>query len=61
MADYNKPFYKSVKRKLGGSFRWWNIPYCPHCKRRLGLLVAEQKPSECPMCHGTLDWRIDNG
>nr|DAP92895.1 MAG TPA: DNA-directed RNA polymerase [Caudoviricetes sp.] len=57
MADGNKPFYKSVKWTLGGSFGWWNIPFCPHCKRKLGLIAKEQRPGECPMCHGTLDWR----
>lgn len=58
MADYNKPFYKSVK---GSSFRWWNVPFCPHCKRQLGLIVKDEKPDECPMCHKQLDWRADNG
>lgn len=53
MADYNKPFYKSVK---GSSFRWWNVPFCPHCKRQLGLIVKDEKPDECPMCHKPLDW-----
>lgn len=61
MADCNKPFYKSVKWKLGNSFGLWRVPYCPHCKRKLGLIAGEQKPDECPMCHKQLDWREDNG
>ena len=61
MADCNKPFYKSVKWKLGNSFGWWRVPYCPHCKRKLGLIAGEQKPDECPMCHMGLDWEDNNG
>lgn len=43
MAEPKKPFYRDKKWKLGGSFGWWHIPYCPHCKRQLGLMVEEQK------------------
>ena len=51
-----KPYYRSKKWKIGNSFGWWNIPYCPHCKRQLGLIEKEQKPDKCPMCGKTLDW-----
>lgn len=35
MAEPKKPFYRNKKWKLGRSFGWWHIPYCPHCKRQL--------------------------
>ena len=48
--------------KLGGSFGWWHIPYCPHCKRQVGLMVKEQKAEKCPMCGKPLEWGgADNG
>lgn len=43
------------------TFGVWDIPYCPHCKRQLGLMVKEQKAEKCPMCGKTLDWRDNNG
>ena len=51
-----KPKYRSKTWKFGNSFGWWRIPYCPHCKRRLGLIAKEQKPDVCPMCKNPLDW-----
>ena len=39
MAEPKKPFYRQKKWKLGNSMGWWNIPYCPHCKRQLGLMA----------------------
>ena len=47
-----KPFYKQKKVET-----WWKIPYCPHCKRKLGVMAEEQKVSKCPMCNKPLDWR----
>lgn len=32
MAEPKKPFDRDKKWKLGRSFGWWHIPYCPHCK-----------------------------
>lgn len=55
------PLYREKKWKLGNSFGWWKVPYCPHCKRQLGMLLAEQKPNKCPMCNGQLDWRSGDG
>lgn len=52
----NKPLYKYKKWKLGNSFGWHKIPYCPHCKRQLGTLIGETKNEKCPMCGGELDW-----
>lgn len=57
MVDRKKPFYRQKKWKLGNSFGWWNIPYCPHCKRQLGLMAEEQRVEKCPMCLRPLDWR----
>lgn len=56
MAEPKKPFYRDKKWKLGGSFGWWHIPYCPHCKRQLGLMVEKQKAEKCPMCGKPLEW-----
>lgn len=56
MAEPKKPFYRDKKWKLGGSFGWWHIPYCPHCKRQLGMMVEEQKAEKCPMCGKPLEW-----
>lgn len=56
MAEPKKPFYRDKKWKLGRSFGWWHIPYCPHCKRQLGLMVKEQKAEKCPMCGNQLEW-----
>lgn len=50
MAEPKKPFYRDKKWKLGRSFGWWHIPYCPHCKRKLGLMAEEQKAEKCQMC-----------
>lgn len=30
--------------------------YCPHCKRKLGLMIEEQKAEKCPMCGKLLEW-----
>jgi hypothetical protein len=43
MDEPKKPFYRNKKWKLGRSHGWWHIPYCPHCKRKLGLMAEEQK------------------
>lgn len=51
-----KPIYKKKKWTLGRTFGWWDIPYCPHCKRQLGLLCKDKKPKNCPMCKGSLNW-----
>lgn len=51
-----KPKYRSKMWKFGNSFGWWRIPYCPHCKRQLGLIAKEQKPDVCHMCKNPLDW-----
>lgn len=56
MAESKKPFYRDKKWKLGRSFGWWHIPYCPHCKRQLGLMFEEQKAEKCPMCGKPLEW-----
>ena len=62
MAEPKKPFYRNKKWKLGRSFGWWHIPYCPHCKRQLGLMAEEQKAEKCPMCGKPLEWDdTDNG
>lgn len=62
MAEPKKPFYRDKKWKFGRSFGWWHIPYCPHCKRKLGLMVEEQKSKKCPMCGKPLEWDgADNG
>ena len=55
-----KPFYKSKRWKLGNSFGYWKIPYCPHCKRQLGLMEEESKVEKCPMCNKQLDWRKED-
>ena len=59
MAEAKKPFYSDKKWKLGDSSGWWHIPYCPHCKRQLGLMVEEQRAEKCPMCGKPLDWGED--
>lgn len=59
MAESKKPFYLDKKWKLGSSFGWLHIPYCPHCKRQLGLMVWEQRAEKCPMCGKLLDWGED--
>ena len=51
-----KPYFQPRKWKLGNSFGWVNVPYCPHCNRQLGTLAQEQKINECPMCKKPLDW-----
>lgn len=57
MTMNNRPFFKVTKWKWGrNSFGWIRVPYCPHCKRRLGTLAYDKEPSECPMCHMKLDW-----
>lgn len=56
MAEPKKPFYRDRKWKLGGSFGVWHIPYCPHCKRQLGLMAEEQQVEKCPMCGKPLEW-----
>lgn len=53
----NKPTYKKRKWRIGSTYGWWNIPFCLHCKRQLGLIAKEQKPDKCPMCNMGLDWR----
>ena len=60
MAEPKKPFYRDRKWKLGGSFGVWHIPYCPHCKRQLGLMAEEQQAEKCPMCGKMLDWGKDD-
>lgn len=57
----NKPFYRQRKWKIGKSSGWWRVPYCPHCKRQLGMLLEEQKPGKCPMCKELLEWEVGNG
>lgn len=59
MNEIKKPIYRDKKWKLGGSYGWLHIPYCPHCKRKLGLMVEEQKAEKCPMCGKLLDWGED--
>lgn len=39
MAEAKKPIYRDKKWKIDDSSGWWHIPYCPHCKRQLGLMV----------------------
>ncbi|MBO5953322.1 MAG: hypothetical protein J6Q53_04280 [Oscillospiraceae bacterium] len=56
-----KPFYKQKRWKLGNSFGYWKIPYCPHCKRQLGLMAEELKVEKCPMCNKPLEWRKEDG
>ena len=51
-----KPKYRYKMWKFGNSFGWWRIPYCPNCKRQLGLIAKERKPDVCPMCKNPLDW-----
>lgn len=53
-----KPYFQPRKWKLGNSFGWVNVPYCPHCNRQLGTLAQEQKINECPMCKKPLDWQV---
>ena len=60
MDEPKKPFYRDKKWKLGRSCGWWHIPYCPHCKRQLGLIVEEQKAEKCPMCGKPLEWDGDD-
>ena len=56
MDGPKKPFYRDKKWQYGRSFGWWHIPYCPHCKRKLGLMIEEQKAEKCPMCGKLLEW-----
>ena len=56
MAKSKKPIYLDKKWKLDGR---WHIPYCPYCKRKLGLMAKEQRPEKCPMCGKLLDWGED--
>ncbi len=56
MNEPKKPFYRDKKWKLGRSSGWWHIPYCPNCKRQLGLMAEEQKIEKCPMCGKPLEW-----
>ena len=55
------PIYKRRKWTLGNSYGWWKIPYCPHCKRQLGLMAEEEKPERCPMCNKLLKWEQKGG
>lgn len=59
MAEAKKPLYCDRKWKLDSSFGFWRVPYCPHCKRKLGLMAEEQKVEKCPMCGKLLDWGGD--
>ena len=59
MDKSKKPIYRDKKWKLDDSSGWWHIPYCPHCKRQLGLMAEEQKAEKCPMCGKLLDWGDD--
>lgn len=52
----NKPFYRQIMWRIGNSFGWWRVPFCPHCKRQLGTLLEKQKPDKCPMCMEPLEW-----
>lgn len=56
MIEPKKPFYRDRKWRLGGSFGVWHIPYCPHCKRQLGLMAEEQQIGKCSMCGKPLEW-----
>lgn len=56
MAKSKKPIYRDKKWKIDNSSGWLHIPYCPHCKRQLGLMLEEQKAEKCPMCNRPLDW-----
>lgn len=57
----NKPYYRQKQWKLGSKCGVWNIPFCPHCKRKIGLMYEEQKTAKCPMCNKPLEWRADDG
>lgn len=59
MGESKKPFYRYKKWKLGNSYGWYRIPYCPYCKRQLELMVEEQRAEKCPMCGKLLDWGDD--
>ena len=59
MAEAKKPIYRDKKWKIDSSSGWWHRPYCPHCKRQLGLMVEEQRAEKCPMCGKLLDWGDD--
>ena len=59
MGESKKPFYRYKKWKLGNSYGWWRIPYCPYCKRKLGLMAKEQRTEKCAMCGKLLDWGKD--
>ncbi len=59
MDEAKKPIYRDKKWKIDSSSGWWHIPYCPHCKRQLGLMVEEQRAEKCPMCGKLLDWGDD--
>lgn len=56
VAKTNNPIYRDRKWRLNGSSGLWHIPYCPYCKRQLGLMAEEQKAEKCPMCNRPLDW-----
>lgn len=55
MDDTKNVFYRDRKWSLNGNYGWWHIPYCPHCKRQLGLMAEEQKAEKCPMCNRPLN------
>ncbi len=59
MAKSKKPIYLDKKWKLDDSSGWLHIPHCPHCKRKLGQMVEEQRSEKCPMCGKLLDWGED--
>lgn len=62
MTEMKKPFYRPKEWKLGNIFGWWKIPYCPHCKRKIGLKAEEQKAEKCQMCGKPLEWEgAENG
>lgn len=48
MTEPKKPFYRDKKWKIGRSYGWWHIPYCPR-----GL--HGDKPS------GGYEWTLKDG
>ena len=53
---------KKTQRLRGGWMPYVWQYYCPHCKKQLGWVNFEKKPSSCPMCRKPITWKgVPNG
>lgn len=52
-----KPKYKRRSWRCGRNFGSWNVPFCGHCGKQLGLLAEQKRIGECPSCGEPVDWK----